>query len=223
MPICLRDQRARCLCAGRRPAAEGETRRRSGGAVRRTRRAPRRPSAKPWPRAPTAPSTSKKRLGAFDPLAAARLLAAALQAEKPDLVLTGLQSDDLGYGQTGVILAELLGLPHATIIMQVEKQDGAHPREARTGRRLVPARGDAAAGAADHPIRHQQAALRHPDGHQEGEDQRSEAADARPNWALQRGQRRALRWSASTCPSAPSRRRSSTAPPRRRRPSWWRS
>ena len=39
-------------------------------------------------------------------------------------MLTGLQSDDLGYGQTGVILAELLGMPHATIIMEVEKQDG---------------------------------------------------------------------------------------------------
>jgi electron transfer flavoprotein beta subunit len=64
-------------------------------------------------------------LGAFDPLGAARLLAAALEPENPDLVLTGLQSDDLGYGQTGVILAELLGLPHATIIMQVEKLDGA--------------------------------------------------------------------------------------------------
>jgi electron transfer flavoprotein beta subunit len=63
-------------------------------------------------------------VGRFDPLSLARLLAAALQAEKPDLVLTGLQSDDLGYGQTGVILAEVLGLPHATIIMQVEKQDG---------------------------------------------------------------------------------------------------
>jgi len=60
----------------------------------------------------------------FDPLASARLLAAALKPENPDLILTGLQSDDLGYGQTGVILAELLGLPHATIIMQVEKQDG---------------------------------------------------------------------------------------------------
>ena len=60
----------------------------------------------------------------FDPLATARLVAAALRSESPDLVLTGLQSDDLGYGQTGVILAELLGLPHGTIIMQVEKQDG---------------------------------------------------------------------------------------------------
>ena len=57
----------------------------------------------------------------LDPLAAARLLAAAVKSEAPDLVLTGLQSDDLGYGQTGVILAELLGLPHATIVMQVEK------------------------------------------------------------------------------------------------------
>jgi len=67
----------------------------------------------------------EENLGAFDPLAAARLLAAALKPESPDLVLTGLQSDDLGYGQTGVILAELLGLPHATIIMQVEVQDGS--------------------------------------------------------------------------------------------------
>src|SRR6185369_2636482 len=67
----------------------------------------------------------EENLGAYDPLAAARLLAAALKSESPDLVLTGLQSDDLGYGQTGVILAELLGLPHATIIMQVEKRDGS--------------------------------------------------------------------------------------------------
>jgi electron transfer flavoprotein beta subunit len=67
----------------------------------------------------------EEEMGEFDPLSGARLLAGALAPEKPDLVLTGLQSDDLGYGQTGVILAELLGLPHATIIMQVEKQDSS--------------------------------------------------------------------------------------------------
>ncbi len=67
----------------------------------------------------------EEEMGALDPLAAARILAAAVKTESPDLVLTGLQSDDLGYGQTGVILAELLGVPHATIIMQVEKQDGS--------------------------------------------------------------------------------------------------
>ena len=60
----------------------------------------------------------------LDPLAAARSLAAAIAKEKFDLVLTGLQSDDHGFGQTGVLLAELLGLPHATIIMQIEVADG---------------------------------------------------------------------------------------------------
>jgi electron transfer flavoprotein beta subunit len=64
-------------------------------------------------------------MGRLDSLAAARLLAAAIATETPDLALTGIQSGDLGYGQTGVILAELLGLPHATIVMEVEKLDGA--------------------------------------------------------------------------------------------------
>jgi electron transfer flavoprotein beta subunit len=59
---------------------------------------------------------------ALDPLGAAKMLAAAIEREKPDLVLTGLQSDDQGFGQTGVLLAERLGLPHATIIMQIDVQ-----------------------------------------------------------------------------------------------------
>jgi electron transfer flavoprotein beta subunit len=62
-------------------------------------------------------------LASFDTLGIAKLLAKAVEAEKPDLILTGLQSDDLGYGQTGVVLAEILGLPHGTIIMAVEKTD----------------------------------------------------------------------------------------------------
>jgi len=66
----------------------------------------------------------EEEMGSFDPLSAAQLLAAAVKSENADLILTGLQSDDLGYGQTGVILAELLGMPHATIVMQVEKTDG---------------------------------------------------------------------------------------------------
>jgi electron transfer flavoprotein beta subunit len=57
-----------------------------------------------------------------DPLQLARMMAKALEAEKVDLILTGLQSDDLGYGQTGVILAETMGLPHATIVMNVEPE-----------------------------------------------------------------------------------------------------
>ncbi|HEY3835744.1 MAG TPA: electron transfer flavoprotein subunit beta/FixA family protein, partial [Bryobacteraceae bacterium] len=62
----------------------------------------------------------EENLSSADPLALARLMAKALESEKPDLILTGLQSDDFGYGQTGVILAELMSLPSATIIMSVE-------------------------------------------------------------------------------------------------------
>ena len=61
-------------------------------------------------------------LATLDTLGLARLLAAAVQTEAPDLVLTGLQSDDAGYGQTGVVMAELLGHPHSTIIMHIEPQ-----------------------------------------------------------------------------------------------------
>ena len=52
----------------------------------------------------------------------ARVLAAAIRRENPDLVLTGLQSDDLGFAQTGVILAEMLGLPHSTIVMEIQAE-----------------------------------------------------------------------------------------------------
>jgi len=64
-------------------------------------------------------------LAARDTLDVARRLSSMVEAEKPDLILTGLQSDDLGFGQTGVVIAEMLGIPHATIIMQVEMKEGA--------------------------------------------------------------------------------------------------
>jgi electron transfer flavoprotein beta subunit len=49
--------------------------------------------------------------------------AAAIKDEQFDLIFTGLQSDDYGFAQTGVVLAQLLGWPHATIIMQIEKNE----------------------------------------------------------------------------------------------------
>ena len=62
-------------------------------------------------------------LAAADAAVVADALADAIREEKFDLVLTGLQSDDQGFGQTGVILAERLGIPHATIIMEVQAGD----------------------------------------------------------------------------------------------------
>ena len=61
-----------------------------------------------------------ERFTTLDAFNTARALAAAIKDESFDLIFTGLQSDDYGYAQTGVLLAELLGWPHATIIMQIE-------------------------------------------------------------------------------------------------------
>jgi electron transfer flavoprotein beta subunit len=62
-------------------------------------------------------------LAAVDASVTADALAAAMTDERFDLVLTGLQSDDLGQAQLGVVLAERLAIPHSTIIMEVQIQD----------------------------------------------------------------------------------------------------
>src|SRR5204863_2521597 len=64
-------------------------------------------------------------LASADAFVASAALAAAMSDEKFDLILTGLQSDDQGFAQVGVILAEKLGFPHATIIMEVEVTEGS--------------------------------------------------------------------------------------------------
>jgi electron transfer flavoprotein beta subunit len=64
-------------------------------------------------------------LAQADAFLVASALAEAMKDEHFDAVLTGLQSDDQGFAQTGVVLAECLGLPHATIVMEVQAADGA--------------------------------------------------------------------------------------------------
>ena len=61
---------------------------------------------------------------ALDSFNTAKAIAASIKDEQFDLLFTGLQSDDYGYAQTGVLLAEILGWPHATIIMSIDKSDG---------------------------------------------------------------------------------------------------
>src|SRR5205085_3851144 len=60
-----------------------------------------------------------KSLSAFQ---IATTIASAIKEENADLIFTGLQSDDASYGQTVVILAELLGVPHATIVIEVDRE-----------------------------------------------------------------------------------------------------
>ena len=59
-------------------------------------------------------------LASADACMSAGALAAAMADERFDVVLTGLQSDDQGHGQTGVVLAERLGMPHSTIIIEIQ-------------------------------------------------------------------------------------------------------
>jgi electron transfer flavoprotein beta subunit len=58
------------------------------------------------------------------PWANAQALAAAIRGEEPDLILCGLQSDDDTLAQTPVLLAEVLGVPHATGAMKLEMHEG---------------------------------------------------------------------------------------------------
>ena len=60
-----------------------------------------------------------------DAFVVADALAAALKDEGIELVLTGLQSDDQGFAQVGVMLAEKLNMAHSTIIMEVQVESGA--------------------------------------------------------------------------------------------------
>ena len=64
-------------------------------------------------------------LATADPLTVAAAMADAIREERFDLVLSGLQSDDQGFGQVGVMLAEKLGMPHATIIMEVQVSEAS--------------------------------------------------------------------------------------------------
>ena len=64
-------------------------------------------------------------LASADAFVVADALASVMKEEHFDLVLTGLQSDDQGFGQTGVVLAERLGRPHATIVMEVQVGQGS--------------------------------------------------------------------------------------------------
>jgi len=63
-------------------------------------------------------------LARADAFVVANALAQAMKEDRFDVILTGLQSDDQGFAQTGVILAERLGLPHTTIVMEVQIQGG---------------------------------------------------------------------------------------------------
>jgi electron transfer flavoprotein beta subunit len=58
-----------------------------------------------------------------DGFVTAKVLAEAIRKLPYDLILTGTQAEDDGFGQVGVTLAELLGIPHASLVNRIEVQD----------------------------------------------------------------------------------------------------
>ena len=62
--------------------------------------------------------------GVADPLSLATLFADAIRDENFDLIFSGLQSDDLGMGQTGIIIGEMLGMSTASLAMATELSEG---------------------------------------------------------------------------------------------------
>jgi electron transfer flavoprotein beta subunit len=60
-----------------------------------------------------------------DPVAVARVLAAAARREAPDLLFAGVQSSDQSFASTGIAAAAFLGWPHAAVVSQLTFTPGA--------------------------------------------------------------------------------------------------
>ena len=56
----------------------------------------------------------------LDPLGISKVISNVLQKERFDLILSGLQSDDSGHSQTGLLIAELLDMTHASLVVGTE-------------------------------------------------------------------------------------------------------
>ncbi len=72
--------------------------------------------------ADTAVRLTDERFEGSDGYATARILAEAIKDMDYDLVLTGVQADDDGSAQVGVTLAEMLGIPHAALVVSTEAE-----------------------------------------------------------------------------------------------------
>lgn len=70
-----------------------------------------------------------------DPLLIAKGIVSAIKDENFDLILSGLQSDDTGMGQTGVLVGELLHMSVATLAIEtdIDKEKIRVKRELESG------------------------------------------------------------------------------------------
>jgi len=71
----------------------------------------------------------------YDILNLSKIFNKTLKDENFDLILSGLQSDDMGMGQTGVLVGELLGMTTATLAIEtdIDKEKIRVKRELESG------------------------------------------------------------------------------------------
>ena len=72
-------------------------------------------------------------LAAADSFVYAKVLQKVYEKGDYDLVITGKQAQDTDNGQTGIILAEYLGLPCASNVIAIEVLDDQHIKVSRSG------------------------------------------------------------------------------------------
>ena len=68
---------------------------------------------------------SDSKFDSLDVLSIAKVFASALKDENFDIIMTGLQSDDQGNSQLGILIAELMNMSHASLVMGTEMQDNS--------------------------------------------------------------------------------------------------
>jgi len=66
---------------------------------------------------------SDSQFDSLDVLSIAKVFVSSLKDENFDLIMSGLQSDDQGNSQLGVLMAELMGMSHASLVMGTEVLD----------------------------------------------------------------------------------------------------
>ena len=59
----------------------------------------------------------------YDPLSTAKIISNAIKDENFDLIFSGLQSDDDGHAQIGLLVAEILNMTHASLVVGTELKD----------------------------------------------------------------------------------------------------
>ena len=64
----------------------------------------------------------------YDPLNTAKIISNAIKDENFDLILSGLQSDDDGHAQIGLLIAEILNMTHASLVVGTELKDNGKIR-----------------------------------------------------------------------------------------------